>query len=51
MMKEYRKEKNHAQNKSLEERNAVNDELGLHILNRALGITESRKLNQLELDV
>lgn len=40
---------NKACKKPLEERNAVNSELGLHILNRALGIIESNNINQTEL--
>ena len=37
MMKEYVGTGKHAHDKSLEDRNAVNSELGLHILNCALG--------------
>ena len=37
---------NRANKKPLEERNAVNSELGLHILNRALGIIESNNIKQ-----
>ena len=40
---------NRANKKPLEERNAVNSELGLHILNRALGIIESKNINQTKL--
>ena len=40
---------NKACKKPLEERNAVNSELGLHILNRALGIIESKNINQTKL--
>ena len=40
---------NRANKKPLEERNAVNSELGLHILNRALGIIESNNINQTKL--
>lgn len=36
MMKKYVGTGKHAQDKSLEDRNAVNSELGLHILNCAL---------------
>ena len=38
MMKQYVGTEKHAHSKKLEDRNAVNSELGLHILNRALGI-------------
>ena len=37
---------NRANKKSLEERNAVNSELGLHILNSALGIINESKVQQ-----
>jgi DNA (cytosine-5)-methyltransferase 1 len=40
---------NRANKKPLEERNAVNSELGLHILNRALNIVNSENVNQTEL--
>tara|TARA_R100001594_G_scaffold130856_3_gene170160 strand:- start:14 stop:601 length:588 start_codon:yes stop_codon:yes gene_type:complete len=35
-----------ASKKSIEERNAVNSELGLHILNRAIGIIKENKVEQ-----
>ena len=37
---------NRANKKPLEERNAVNSELGLHILNQALGIIKENKIDQ-----
>ena len=37
MMKQYVGTGKHAHDKSLEDRNAVNSELGLHVLNCALG--------------
>ena len=37
---------NRASKKPLEERNAVNTELGLHILNQALGIIKENKVEQ-----
>ena len=37
---------NRANKKPLEERNAVNSELGLHILNQALGIIKENKIEQ-----
>jgi hypothetical protein len=37
MMKQYVGTGKHAQDKSLEDRNAVNSELGLHILNCSVG--------------
>ena len=37
---------NRANKKPLEERNAVNSELGLHILNQALGIIKENKVEQ-----
>jgi len=49
MMKQYIGTKKHAHSKSLEERNAVNAELGLHILNRAQGIIQENKTNQINL--
>ena len=49
MMKEYIGKKNHAVEKKLEDRNAVNAELGLHILERALGIIKKQDINQTEL--
>lgn len=45
MMKEYVGKKNHAHSKSLEDRNAVNSDLGLHILNCA---TESYNQNNVK---
>lgn len=45
MMKEYVGKKNHAHSKKLEDRNAVNSGLGLHILNCA---TESYNQNNVE---
>jgi DNA (cytosine-5)-methyltransferase 1 len=49
MMKEYHGKKNYAASKKLEDRNAVNAELGLHILERALGIIKKQDINQTEL--
>lgn len=49
MMKQYRGKKNHAMSKSLENRNMVNAELGLHILERAQGIIQSNKSKQINL--
>ena len=49
MMKQYSGKPNHAMSKNLEDRNAVNAELGLHILNRAQGIVESYNTKQTEL--
>ena len=46
MMKEYSGTEKHAHSKPLEDRNAVNANLGLHILNRAIGIIESNKIEQ-----
>jgi len=46
MMKEYVGTKKHAHSKPLEERNAVNSELGLHILNRALNIVIKNNVKQ-----
>ena len=40
---------NRANKKTQEDRNAVNSELGLHILNQAQGIIQERKINQTEL--
>ena len=49
MMKEYYGKKNHAVEKKLEDRNAVNSQLGLHILERATGIIRKQDVNQTEL--
>ena len=49
MMKKYVGTGKHAHDKPIEERNAVNSELGLHILNRALNITISNNVKQTEL--
>lgn len=49
MMKQYRGKKNHAMSKSLENRNMVNAQLGLHILERAQGIIQSNKSKQINL--
>jgi DNA (cytosine-5)-methyltransferase 1 len=46
MMKKYAGTEKHAHSKPLEDRNAVNANLGLHILNRAIGIIESNKIEQ-----
>ena len=43
------KEGNKACNKQLEKRNAVNSELGLHILNRAFNIIKQHKKEQYKL--
>jgi len=40
---------NRANKKPLEERNAVNSKLGLHILNRALDIVNNENVNQTQL--
>jgi len=40
---------NRANKKTQEDRNAVNSELGLHILNQAQGIIQDRKIKQTEL--
>jgi DNA (cytosine-5)-methyltransferase 1 len=40
---------NRADKKTQEDRNAVNSELGLHILNQAQGIIQDRKIKQTEL--
>ena len=40
---------NRANKKTQEDRNAVNSELGLHILNQAQGIIQERKIKQTEL--
>ena len=49
MMKQYTGTEKHAHSKKIEDRNAVNEKLGLHILERALGIVESYKSKQTEL--
>ena len=46
MMKEYAGTKKHAHSKKLEDRNAVNADLGLHILNRALDIVIANNVKQ-----
>lgn len=46
MMKEYIGTDKHAHSKKLEDRNAVNSELGLHILNRALDIIIDAEIKQ-----
>ena len=49
MMKEYVGKKNHAHNKKLEDRNAVNSELGLHILNCANNSYKENNVEQIGL--
>ena len=49
MMKQYIGTSKHAHSKKLEDRNCVNAELGLHILNRALEINNSNKIMQVGL--
>lgn len=49
MMKQYVGTGKHAHSKKLEDRNAVNSELGLHILNRAFNITIENNLKQMDL--
>lgn len=49
MMKQYIGKKNHAHSKKLEDRNAVNCELGLHILNCANNTFKENKINQIGL--
>ena len=46
MMKKYIGTKKHASYKSLEDRNMVNEKLGLHILERAQGIVNSNNSKQ-----
>ena len=46
MMKQYVGTSKHAHSKKLEDRNCVNAELGLHILNRALDITIKNNVKQ-----
>ena len=46
MMKQYVGTKNHAHSKKLEDRNAVNSELGLHVLNRAFNIHQDNNIEQ-----
>ena len=46
MMKEYRGKKNHALNKTLNERNAVNSDIGKTILETALGIISKQNNKQ-----
>ena len=46
MMKQYVGKKNHAHSKRLEDRNCVNAELGLHVLNRALNIHIDNNIKQ-----
>lgn len=49
MMKQYIGTSKHAHSKKLEDRNCVNAELGLHILNRALEINNSNEILQIGL--
>lgn len=49
MMKEYRGKKNHALNKTLHQRNAVNSDIGKHIFETALGIINKSNTTQLQL--
>jgi len=49
MMKEYLGTGKHAQDKKIEDRNCVNAELGLHILNRALNIEKQNNVEQIGL--
>ena len=49
MMKEYVGTNKHAHSKKLEDRNAINSKLGLHILNRAVDINMSNEINQIGL--
>jgi DNA (cytosine-5)-methyltransferase 1 len=49
MMKQYVGKKNHAHSKKLEDRNAVNHELGLHILNCANESYDANIVNQIGL--
>jgi len=49
MMKQYVGKKNHAHSKKLEDRNAVNHELGLHILNCATESYDANIVNQIGL--
>ena len=49
MMKQYAGTKKHANSKKLEDRNAVNGDLGLHIFNRALDINKANSIKQGEL--
>ena len=49
MMKEYAGMSNHANKKSQEDRNTVNAELGLHVLNRAFNIVTKSNTKQQEL--
>lgn len=49
MMKQYVGTSKHAHSKKLEDRNCVNAELGLHVLNRALEINNSNKIMQVGL--
>tara|TARA_R100001443_G_C3295755_1_gene163980 strand:+ start:128 stop:730 length:603 start_codon:yes stop_codon:yes gene_type:complete len=49
MMKKYSKTDKHAHKKPLAERNMVNANLGLHILERAQGIIKANNANQTEL--
>ena len=46
MMKQYVGTGKHAHDKKLEDRNCVNADLGLHILNRAFEIYEQNKIVQ-----
>ena len=46
MMKQYVGTGKHAHSKKIEDRNAVNADLGLHILERAQGIIKANKVNQ-----
>jgi DNA (cytosine-5)-methyltransferase 1 len=49
MMKQYVGTGKHAHDKKIEDRNCVNAELGLHILNQALGIIEQDNIIQIGL--
>lgn len=49
MMKQYVGTGKHAHDKKIEDRNCVNAELGLHILNRALNIVEQNNVEQIGL--
>lgn len=49
MMKQYAGTDKHAHSKKIEDRNAVNGKLGLHVLNRALDICNAHELNQIGL--
>ena len=49
MMKQYVGTGKHAHDKKIEDRNCVNAELGLHILNRALNIKQQEEVEQIGL--